>query len=197
MSLVKCNECGKEISDKSNSCIHCGSPLKQDNLCPECGKKVKDNKCNNCGYELKSNEDKNVVESTVVVSDNKNVNKTLQILLWGFIGLIAVVFIVACIGDSTSNKYEEYYNAKIEACPNRTLRVGINELTREVGTESDYEIYESKSSGGYNMVYLSFYGYYTPLKLEDGYLSFGAVYNETTNQVEWGESFIEGLVCGG
>lgn len=27
MSLVKCNECGKEISNKANSCPHCGCPL--------------------------------------------------------------------------------------------------------------------------------------------------------------------------
>lgn len=32
--LIKCPECGKEISDKSKQCIHCGYPLeevKQDN----------------------------------------------------------------------------------------------------------------------------------------------------------------------
>lgn len=28
MSLIKCPECGKEISDKSNVCIHCGYPIK-------------------------------------------------------------------------------------------------------------------------------------------------------------------------
>ena len=27
MSLIKCPECGKEISDKSVQCIHCGYPL--------------------------------------------------------------------------------------------------------------------------------------------------------------------------
>lgn len=27
MALVKCTECGKEISDKSNKCIHCGFSL--------------------------------------------------------------------------------------------------------------------------------------------------------------------------
>ena len=27
MALVKCPECGKEISDKSSACIHCGFPL--------------------------------------------------------------------------------------------------------------------------------------------------------------------------
>ena len=27
MSLIKCPECGKEISDKAQACIHCGYPL--------------------------------------------------------------------------------------------------------------------------------------------------------------------------
>ncbi|MBR0341667.1 MAG: ribosomal protein L7/L12 [Oscillospiraceae bacterium] len=27
MALIKCPECGKEISDKSHQCIHCGFPL--------------------------------------------------------------------------------------------------------------------------------------------------------------------------
>lgn len=29
MALIKCPECGKEISDKSTNCIHCGCPLQQ------------------------------------------------------------------------------------------------------------------------------------------------------------------------
>lgn len=28
MALIKCVECGKEISDKVDNCIHCGCPLK-------------------------------------------------------------------------------------------------------------------------------------------------------------------------
>lgn len=32
MGLVKCPECGKEISDKSNACIHCGFPLEQEKI---------------------------------------------------------------------------------------------------------------------------------------------------------------------
>ena len=27
MALIKCPECGKEISDKAPACIHCGYPL--------------------------------------------------------------------------------------------------------------------------------------------------------------------------
>ena len=32
MALIKCPECGKEISDKSENCIHCGYPLKKQSI---------------------------------------------------------------------------------------------------------------------------------------------------------------------
>ena len=31
MAIINCPECGKEISDKSNTCIYCGCPLKAEN----------------------------------------------------------------------------------------------------------------------------------------------------------------------
>lgn len=52
MTLIKCPECGKDISDKSNSCPHCGypTPKKEEEwdyytddiyskevCCPKCG----------------------------------------------------------------------------------------------------------------------------------------------------------------
>ena len=27
MALIKCNECGKEISDKATKCVHCGKKV--------------------------------------------------------------------------------------------------------------------------------------------------------------------------
>jgi uncharacterized membrane protein YvbJ len=29
MALIKCSECGKEISDKASTCPNCGNPIKQ------------------------------------------------------------------------------------------------------------------------------------------------------------------------
>lgn len=47
MALIKCPDCGKEISDKSEVCIHCGCPLNETTQskekpeekvhCPKCG----------------------------------------------------------------------------------------------------------------------------------------------------------------
>ena len=32
MALIKCPECGKEISDRAQACIHCGCPIAADNI---------------------------------------------------------------------------------------------------------------------------------------------------------------------
>ena len=34
MALIKCPECGKEVSDKVSACIHCGYPLTSSNSSP-------------------------------------------------------------------------------------------------------------------------------------------------------------------
>ena len=51
MSLIKCPECGHEISDKATKCIYCGKELFH---CPKCGKTTvrHGNTCPRCGYEL-------------------------------------------------------------------------------------------------------------------------------------------------
>ena len=45
MTLIKCKECGKEVSDKAEKCPNCGCqvirPFKQ--YCSECGNGIKEN----------------------------------------------------------------------------------------------------------------------------------------------------------
>ncbi len=64
MALIKCSECGKEISDKAKQCPHCGF---ENNIitCPECKKEIENNinTCPNCGFEIqKENKTKNKVK---------------------------------------------------------------------------------------------------------------------------------------
>lgn len=32
MALINCKECGKEVSDKANTCPNCGAPIKEDEI---------------------------------------------------------------------------------------------------------------------------------------------------------------------
>lgn len=64
--LIKCNECGKEISDKASACIHCGCPIEKNiqlsnDGCPLCKNNNHINKdgrdtCAICGYVFNADE---------------------------------------------------------------------------------------------------------------------------------------------
>lgn len=69
MALIKCQECGKEISDSSKVCIHCGYKLKSFKICPECNTQVDENDttCSKCGYSFKRT-DKKERKLTIIIS---------------------------------------------------------------------------------------------------------------------------------
>lgn len=60
MALIKCTECGHDVSDKAMVCPHCGHPISQEksNICKECGEPIPENSsiCPNCGCPLENNE---------------------------------------------------------------------------------------------------------------------------------------------
>lgn len=37
MAIIKCPECGKEVSDKARVCPYCGIPIDTNVYCPKCG----------------------------------------------------------------------------------------------------------------------------------------------------------------
>lgn len=62
MALIKCNECGKEISSSAKTCPHCGIKISL-STCPECGKKLKGDEttCPECGYPVGKKTANNIV----------------------------------------------------------------------------------------------------------------------------------------
>lgn len=96
MALIKCSECGKEMSNQAKMCPHCG----RDNdimFCTECGKQVssKAQMCPNCGYAFHNN-------YAVVNDRGENYNMALAALICSF--FISIVGLVLGIIALNSNK---------------------------------------------------------------------------------------------
>ena len=72
MSLIRCPECGNEISDKAPNCIHCGAKV---SVCAECGVPyVGEGQCPHCGYEKISTEKQHAQSDQNLGSKKKDLN---------------------------------------------------------------------------------------------------------------------------
>ena len=77
MALIKCSQCGQEISDKASKCIHCGAPILKLQTCEECGNKysAQDKLCPSCGcpsnkkFSSFSSEKEREIELFLISSD--------------------------------------------------------------------------------------------------------------------------------
>lgn len=114
MALIKCEECGKMISDKAQKCPQCGCPVtKQDEkiICPECGCEVSknDTKCTNCGYPIPD-----FVNTTANQGHQKTINRidnqhfssvynqgdndSNRRAFWGFCTALALIYFILTFG---------------------------------------------------------------------------------------------------
>lgn len=96
MALIKCPDCGQDISEKAEKCIHCGNILvkekKEEKLCSECGKEVpvEATVCSFCGCPF---ENKNTIS-------DKQSKSMFKILIP--IALIIIAIVIGVIIYSTS-----------------------------------------------------------------------------------------------
>lgn len=118
MAMIKCPECGGEISDKARKCIHCGKVLIEEGLpkkfCSECGKEVPADvaECPFCGCPL---EDDKAADNDVVNHGKNNSKKAKKIILPVAIIVILAVLVVAIVNFMRGNLNEDeqlaYQNA--------------------------------------------------------------------------------------
>lgn len=74
MALIKCPECGHDVSDKAKLCPHCGYPIYNLSKCPECGTIVKKGArfCPKCGYSFVSQADEHSKEQKDMQQGTEN-----------------------------------------------------------------------------------------------------------------------------
>lgn len=153
MAMIKCPECGQEISDKAKKCIHCGKILVEDNaikqnVCKECGTAIseEDTVCPNCGCPINKVEQSQKVEVTGVKVSKKSKK------IFAVIGIVALVICIIAVGTSiymkkiSEQKKIDEYNTYVD---NVNSACG-NMLTSAVSCES---ICDLTKSVWYNAIY--------------------------------------------
>ena len=100
MAMIKCPECGGEISGKARKCIHCGKVLIEEVLpkkfCSECGKEVPidADECPFCGCPF---EDEKVTENNnVAANPKKNDSRKVKKVIIP-VAIVAVIVIIVAL----------------------------------------------------------------------------------------------------
>lgn len=96
-NLVKCPQCGQEISSKAKRCVHCGKVFSQgqsNKTCSDCGKEIPEDavECPYCGYHDKTLTNNNEMKHMNTIKSHESIKLALPI--FAGIVIIAILYIV-------------------------------------------------------------------------------------------------------
>lgn len=137
MAMIKCPECGKEISDKSNNCVYCGCPAKFF----ETKKKLV------VGNVLRSHVVSNDSEKVNNVPGKKKLSKKSTILL--AVVVIALIIVYAIVDNSNKEK--------VETTPKETAKVETERKTDPKNSSTKIELSNKPKDGELLADNLNFY----------------------------------------
>lgn len=87
MALIKCSECGKEVSDRATTCPHCGCPMVAENHCVINGLDV------DCSFIFNNEYDQEIKELIMMEKTNLDLQIIEKIVYeWSVQGKIPPVF---------------------------------------------------------------------------------------------------------
>lgn len=130
MALIKCPECGKEISDKAGQCPHCGYPIDQVTI-PE-NEIIGQN-----GIQEQQN---NIVEQ----KPQKKISKNSIIIIGAIIGIIIIGVIAYLIVTADSREYDNaqklYASEEYEDALTKFKELGTYEDSAEMVEKCEYAL---------------------------------------------------------
>lgn len=161
MSIIKCSNCEKEISDKAKECPQCGQPVILDTpvqeevtpiLCEECGIEIPEGMdvCPNCGNPISVKEKEKTPQNTEDTGTNppqvaRNTKKPMFIAAVALLIIVVALFVGISIHqkNKTARLSQEYEEA-LESATN-TMLLGavdaedVGNLVKNVWYNAIYE----------------------------------------------------------
>ena len=142
MAIIKCPECGRDVSNKAEKCIHCGYPLHQEAAAPQNpGEADSKNRINldDPGYNSSS-------PGQVVVQNNK------AKILWVILGTIAMIAIAVGIVMYNGNKSKSDNNDNTYYSHNNCMFIGYADPNHPLNGQSKVS---TEPKYGYRPVYVN------------------------------------------
>ncbi|MDE7431913.1 MAG: zinc ribbon domain-containing protein [Lachnospiraceae bacterium] len=95
MAIIKCPNCGEQISDKAKNCVHCGVSFvwKENKFCSECGTELEEGAtaCKKCGCPVEPMGNNNLAQPPQQVEvTGVKFNKKIKIIIIAVIALLVL-----------------------------------------------------------------------------------------------------------
>lgn len=160
MAIIQCPKCKKEISDKSEKCVHCGYVLiTKKKFCSECGNELEEETeiCPKCGCPVVKSDksEPQQVEVTKVKLGEGIPKKAIMIGLVSILVVIGIIYGITAINKQNAEKEakqltEQYKSnletitykmlsgaAQAEDCGNKIKKVWSNTIWEDDDPETD------------------------------------------------------------
>lgn len=152
MEIIECPNCKGTISDKANSCVHCGYPFKAEkgNVCIKCGAELErdDDFCHNCGHLTELSSQSKTPQEKIIKESGKPTRPKKSFFI---VAIVLVLIAVFAVQQQYAKSVSEAYASNIsivsymildssvdvENCGNLITQVWHNVIWNKKSDETD------------------------------------------------------------
>ena len=116
MAMIKCPECGQEISDKAKKCVHCGKILIEEKpetkICNECGNEnpIDATECMHCGCPFDDEKEEEKKDVVSAITTEKTTTKNMKKIIIPIVAAVLIIVVGLIVYNVKVVKPKNTYN---------------------------------------------------------------------------------------